>query len=571
MRKVVVLAAFLLSACSSGSAGEAPDAAAPPPVADAGDVDHPPDAAAPPDATPPPDAGPPPPVRLALTPPMGWNSWNKFGCNIDENLIKGMADAMVATGMKDVGYRYVIIDDCWQASRDANGVIVADPTRFPGGIAAIADYVHLKGLKLGLYTDAGDKTCQGKPGSKGHELQDVQTYASWGVDYIKSDWCNTGGMDPRTAYTIMHDAIATVGRDIVFSLSSWGNGNPWFWGATTGNLWRTTGDISDSWGSMIGIVDTNSKYPAAARPGAWNDPDMLEVGNGGMNDGEYRVHFSLWAMMAAPLIAGNDLRSMSQSTRDVLLNRGVIAVDQDALGVQGTMLRDSGGLQLWARPLAEPGARAVALVNRSGSAATMTVSWSEIGLAGGNASVRNLWSMIDNGPTPDAFSAHVPSHDVVLLRIVGTEPAAPTGNAFLSDLTWTHVANAWGAAERDRSNGEQGATDGHAMKLAGTSFAKGVGVHAGAILTLSLGGACSQFNAKIGIDDEVGDRGSVVFSVWSGADRLYQSGALTGAMPVESVSVDVTGRSDLRLMVDAALTNNDYDHADWADAQVVCQ
>jgi alpha-galactosidase len=576
MRKVVVraslLAALLTAACSSSTSGDAPDAALPPPTPDAGDVDPPnPDAAPLPDATPPPDAGPPPPVHLALTPPMGWNSWNKFGCNIDENLIKGMADAMVATGMKDAGYEYVVIDDCWAATdRDANGVLVADATRFPGGIAALADYVHAKGLKLGLYTDAGDQGCQGKPGSRGHEVQDAQTFAAWGVDYVKSDWCNTNGLDPRTQYTLMHDALLGSGRDIVFSLTSNGAGKPWFWGSTAANLWRNGDDIADNWGSMIGIVDNNSKYAAAARPGGWNDPDSLEVGNGGMNDGEYRVHFSMWAMMASPLMAGNDLRSMTQSARDVLLNRGVIAIDQDALGVQATLLRDSGGLQVWVRPLAQPGARAVALVNRSGSQAEMTVSWSELGLQGGDATVRDLWRLIDNGPTTDAFTARVPSHDVVLLRIVGQEPAPPTGNTFVSDATWVHAANAWGVPERDRSNGEQGATDGHPMKLAGTSFAKGVGVHAGAILTLNLGGACTTFNAKVGVDDEVGDRGSVVFSVWSGAERLYQSGILTGSMPIENVSVDVTGKADLRLMVDPGLDNNDYDHSDWADAQVVC-
>ena len=244
---------------------------------------------------------------LARTPPMGWNSWNKFACNVSEQLIKEIADAMVATGMKKAGYQYVNIDDCWQVSRDSAGNIVADPARFPGGMKALADYVHAKGLKLGIYTDAGTMTCEKRPGSLDHELQDAKTYAAWGVDYVKIDWCHTEGLDPQKQYAKFRDALAQCGRPIVFSICNWGRNQPWTWGPATGNLWRTTGDIQDNWASVLKILDNPSQQHAeAAGPGGWNDPDMLEVGNGKMTDAEYRSHFSLWAMMAAPLIAGRE-------------------------------------------------------------------------------------------------------------------------------------------------------------------------------------------------------------------------------------------------------------------------
>src|SRR6185312_7172725 len=276
---------------------------------------------------------------LARTPPMGWNSWNHFGCNVSALLIRDVADAMAANGMRDAGYQYITIDDCWQVARDAKGVIVADSARFPGGMKPLADYVHSKGLKFGIYTDAGRFTCQHRPGSYGYEDIDAKTYASWGVDYVKIDWCNAEGIDAPTQYAKLRDALLHSGRPIVFSICEWGSNRPWEWAPAVGNLWRTTGDIQDRWNSVLTIVTLSSQYWHAAKPGAWNDPDMLEVGNGGMTRDEYRAHFSLWAMMAAPLMAGNDVRTMldstrlAASTRDILLNRDVIAVDQDSLGV----------------------------------------------------------------------------------------------------------------------------------------------------------------------------------------------------------------------------------------------
>jgi alpha-galactosidase len=350
---------------------------------------------------------------------MGWNSWNKFVCNVSEQLIKEIADAMVTSGMKKAGYQYVNIDDCWQVSRDSAGNIVADPVRFPNGIKALADYVHSKGLKLGIYTDAGTMTCEKRPGSLDHEAQDAKTYAGWGVDYVKIDWCNTDKLDPQKQYAKFRDALASCGRPIVFSICNWGRNQPWTWGPATGNLWRTTGDIQDKWASVLKILDNPSQQHAdAARPGAWNDPDMLEVGNGKMTDTEYRSHFGLWAIMAAPLIAGNDLRSMTQATKDILMNAEVIAVDQDAAGKQGTRVRADGGLEVWAKPLKQKGTVAVALFNRSEADADVSASWSDVGLPPGKAKVRDLWAHADRGVFSDSFKANVPSHGVVMLKIV---------------------------------------------------------------------------------------------------------------------------------------------------------
>jgi alpha-galactosidase len=360
---------------------------------------------------------------LARTPPMGWNSWNRFHCDVSSQLIRETADAMVESGMRDAGYEYVVIDDCWQVDRDASGRIVADPERFPEGMKALADYVHSKGLKFGLYTDAGRRTCQGRPGSYGYEEIDARTYAEWGVDYTKVDWCNSQGLDARTQYAKVRDALANAGRPIVFSICEWGTNEPWDWAPETGHLWRTTGDIGDRWNSMLGIVDLNAQYWQSAGPGAWNDPDMLEVGNGGMTNVEYRAHFSLWAIMAAPLMAGNDLRTIvddsrqARAIREILTNREVIAVDQDSLGVQGKLVQSSPPeLQVWAKPLAD-GSRAVVLFNRASVPTTMSVSWGRIGIRTDTALVRDLWAHEDMGRVGRRYSATVPSHGVVMLRV----------------------------------------------------------------------------------------------------------------------------------------------------------
>ena len=369
---------------------------------------------------------------LALTPSMGWNAWNKFACNVSDELVRGMADAMVKSGMKDAGYQYVVIDDCWQVSRDANANIVVDAQRFPKGMKVVADYVHSLGLKFGIYSDAGAKTCQGRPAGLGHEYQDARTYASWGVDYLKYDWCNTlPGQDARSSYANIRQALDASGRPIVLSICEWGSHQPWLWAKEAGgNLWRTTGDIQDRWAGkkewspgnccsngMLDIVDENEPLYSYAGPGHWNDPDMLEVGNGGMTTTEYRSHFSLWALMAAPLIAGNDLRSMTPEIHDILTNKEVIAIDQDPLGRQGRRVWKDGDLEIWSKQL-QDGSRAVIVLNRGASSHDITATWEQIGYPGHlSAAVRDLWVHKNLGKLTGKFSAPVESHGVVMLTI----------------------------------------------------------------------------------------------------------------------------------------------------------
>ena len=352
---------------------------------------------------------------LAATPPMGWNSWNKFGCDVSDKLIREMADAVVTSGMKEAGYQFVNIDDCWQVSRDASGTIVADPERFPAGIKGLADYVHSKGLKLGVYTDAGRMTCQKRPGSYEHEAQDIKTYASWDVDYVKIDWCYAEDLDPTVQYPKFRDAIAQAGRPIVFSICNWGVKAPWSWGPRTGNLWRTTGDISDNYDRMSVIGFAQNGLEKYAGPGHWNDPDMLEVGNGGMKRDEYRTHMALWAILAAPLLAGNDLRTMNEETKELLMNPEVLAVDQDKKGEQGHRVWDEGPLEIWVKPLSD-GSKAVGLFNRGESELKITVNFKQIG-APASAKLRDLWQRKDLGTVQNAYTADVPTHGVVLLKV----------------------------------------------------------------------------------------------------------------------------------------------------------
>ena len=362
---------------------------------------------------------------LARTPPMGWNSWNKFACDVNEQLIREMADAMVTSGMKDAGYVYLVIDDCWQIDRDAQGNILPDPKRFPSGMKALADYVHSKGLKFGLYSDAGTLTCQKRPGSRGYEFQDARQYAAWGVDYLKYDWCSTGTQNAPASYSIMRDALLKAGRPIVFSICEWGTSKPWLWAKDVGNLWRTTGDIQDcwdckrDWGGMgvVHILDLQDGLESSAGPGHWNDPDMLEVGNGGMTITEYRAHFSLWCILAAPLMSGNDLRNITNEVKEILTNREVIAVDQDSLGMQGRRVKRDGDREVWAKQLAD-GGRAVVLFNRGPKSQEISVSWTEIGYPQQVAAqVRDLWAHKDLGKLTGRFSAEVPSHGVVMITV----------------------------------------------------------------------------------------------------------------------------------------------------------
>ncbi|KAL2226775.1 UNVERIFIED_CONTAM: Alpha-galactosidase 1 [Sesamum indicum] len=330
---------------------------------------------------------------LASTPPMGWNSWNHFNCMIDEKIIKETADALVSTGLASMGYKYVNIDDCWaEISRDEKGALVPKNSTFPSGIKALADYVHTKGLKLGIYSDAGFYTCSKKmPGSLGHEEQDAKTFASWGIDYLKYDNCNNGGLRPTLRYPVMTRALMKAGRPIFFSLCEWGDMHPALWGYTVGNSWRTANDISDTWDSMVSRADQNEVYADFARPGGWNDPDMLEVGNGGMTKDEYIAHFSIWAISKAPLLIGCDVRNITKDTMEIIANKEVIAVNQDKLGVQAKKVRMEGDWEVWAGPLSHYRV-AVLLLNRGSWPTSITAHWDDIGIPSDTSVIaRDLW------------------------------------------------------------------------------------------------------------------------------------------------------------------------------------
>jgi alpha-galactosidase len=374
---------------------------------------------------------------LAKTPPLGWNSWNKFGCNVNEQMIRETADAMVSSGMQAAGYRYVNIDDCWHGERDERGFITANQEHFPSGMKALADYVHSKGLKLGIYSDAGWKTCGGKPGSRGHEYQDALTYAEWGIDYLKYDWCETNGLKAEGAYLTMREALRKAGRPVLFSLCEWGDNQPWTWAKDVGHSWRTTGDIHPcfdciedhgtwkSWGVTY-ILDKQDGLRQYAGPDHWNDMDMLEVGNG-MSVNEDRAHFSIWAMLASPLIAGNDLRNMSKETTAILTNASVIALNQDPLGVQAFRHAARDGVEYWFKPL-DSGDWALMVLNRNEEARKAAFDWKaedvrddvahrSAAFAQTNYKLRNLWNGRFVGTTAKPLSEDLPGHDVLVLRL----------------------------------------------------------------------------------------------------------------------------------------------------------
>jgi alpha-galactosidase len=365
---------------------------------------------------------------LAATPPMGWNSWNLFAGKVTDKDVRAAADAMVSSGMKDAGYLYINIDDTWQGERDAKGNIQAN-RKFPD-MKGLADYVHSKGLKIGIYSSPGPKTCAGYAGSYQHEAQDAKTYAAWGIDYLKYDLCSFHTImkqqapnDPqkanqmmKDAYEKMHQALLAAGRPIVYSFCQYGWDAVWEWGPSLGaNLWRTTGDIDPTYDRMTLIGFSQAGLARYAGPGHWNDPDMLEVGNGKLTLDENRTHMSLWALLAAPLLAGNDLSKMAPETRAILGNREVIALDQDPLGRQGDRVSAVGPVEIWAKPL-KGGDKAVGLFNRDESSLPITVKLSDVGFPGG-AKARDLWQAKDLGRIQGSYTATVPSHGVVLLRL----------------------------------------------------------------------------------------------------------------------------------------------------------
>ncbi len=376
---------------------------------------------------------------LALTPPMGWNSWNQFACNINEQLIRETADAMVSSGMKDAGYEYIVIDDCWAVSRDDEGNIIADPKRFPSGIKALADYVHSKGLKFGIYSDAGTQTCQERPGSRGYEFQDARTYAKWGVDYLKYDWCHHGMQNAPASYTLMRDALYKAVRPIVFSICEWGFNQPWLWADTVGHLYRTTEDIkanflihNPKWSqTVVGIIDKVNNLRKYNGPDHWNDLDMLEVGNKGLSIPESRYHFSMWCMLSAPLMTGNDLRNMTDDVVKILTNKEVIALDQDPAGIPALKWIDYGNHEVWLKPLSN-GDYALAFLNIDKKPWAYEIDLNDNRIYDGDFNnirdgiyeiddsfrIRDLWNHKEIGSTAKPLKITVPGHDLILVRLI---------------------------------------------------------------------------------------------------------------------------------------------------------
>lgn len=375
---------------------------------------------------------------LALTPPMGWNSWNTFQTNISEKLVMETADSMVSSGMKDAGFSYIVLDDGWMAmERNVNGNLVPDPIKFPHGMKVVADYVHSKGLKFGLYNCAGTKTCAGYPGTRGYEYQDARLYAAIGIDYLKFDWCSSDGLNAKESYTTMSRALAVAGRPVIFSLCEWGNNKPWEWAAPVGQLWRTTGDISNcfdclkdhgTWSQLgaMQIVDKQKDLRKYAGPGHWNDPDMLEVGNG-LNPQENLAHFAIWCMMSAPLITGNDLRKMPRDVINIFTNKDILAIDQDKLGIQGFPYFTKDSMEVWVKPL-ENEAIAICFLNRSLKAMPVNFDWKSnpitdslsklnVDFSASKYVIKDLVSKKENGNTAKLFKSNLLPHQAIVLRL----------------------------------------------------------------------------------------------------------------------------------------------------------
>jgi alpha-galactosidase len=379
--------------------------------------------------------------NVALTPPMGWNSWNTFEVNINEDLVKKTADIIVSSGLKDAGYEYIVLDDGWMVKdhRDKNGDLIPDPVKFPHGMKALIDYVHSKGLKFGLYNCAGTQTCAGYPGTRGYEYQDARFYANLGIDFLKYDWCNTNGINATEAYTTMSKALKAAGKPIVFSICEWGDNQPWDWATPVGNLWRISGDIYpcfdceykheegnwSSWG-VLRILEMRKDIRKFSGPDHWNDFDMMEVGNG-MTNTEDKSHFTLWSMMASPLFAGNDLRIMKSETLNILTNKEIIAINQDALGIQGFKYQSENGVDVWVKPLFDEN-WAVVFLNRSDKTQKINFDWKKhiiedndfkfiLNLTSQKYNVRDLWEHINLGNTNKIFQKELAPHDVIAIKL----------------------------------------------------------------------------------------------------------------------------------------------------------
>ena len=502
-------------------------------------------------------------------PAMGWNGWNSFGCaaELDQAKFRASADSLVESGMLAAGYRYMNLDDCWQGGRAADGTVLASPTRFPDGLAALGSYVHQKGLKFGLASDVGDcaRAELTTPGSAGHESRDAAAYAGFGVDFVKYIGCGAERSSLKGSFEAMRAALGQTGRPMLFSLVAPPFG---YWQQQVGDLWRTHGDVQPGWQGVLDILDSTTPLAAYAGQGGYNDADMLWIGSSALTEAESRAYFSAWAILASPLLAGNDLTTMSAATRKILTQQEVIALNQDALRLQAVLLGTQQNVMVLAKPLAECGARGVVLLNRGERAASASVTWRDLGLADGPALSRNLWAGTDS-TVDDGIDLTVPAHDALALRIVGKELPLPRGEAYLSELPWTYAANGWGPVERDQEVGQAAADDGAPLTLGGQRFAKGLGVNSPSLVRYRLGKRCRSFNAWIGIDDVTAGAGSAIFQVWADGDKLFDSGVMNGGTAPRHIEVDVSGRSEFRLWV-GEVDDFGQDHADWADARLTC-
>jgi alpha-galactosidase len=507
---------------------------------------------------------------LAPTPPMGWNSWNCFAKDIDEGKIRAIADIMVSSGMRDAGYEFLVLDDAWMsAKRDADGRLQADPGKFPSGMKALGDYIHDKGLKYGIYQDRGVMTCQKLPGSLGHEDVDMRTFAEWGVDYIKMDSCfaENNGRTSWDDYDIFRAAIEQTGRPIVLSISDFGNA-AWAWGGSrSAQLWRTSGDIRANMGSVYACAETSGgsarSHPAFnglwqfAGPGRWNDPDMLQVGNFKLPEARReaadRAHFSLWCILAAPLMAGNDLREMNESVRQILTAPEVIAVNQDPRGLQGFKVRDDGDLEIYNKPLAD-GTTAVLLLNKGPETTDLTVEWKTIGLRG-NQPVRDLWQRRDLGEFEDSFTARkLGQHGVRMLRVgrqgsplPGPTPLEPeryritrTGDTYLSDLCYIWL---------DKHPPKIDTTStGDPIVVGGTAFKKGLGCHKQSSVMYMTDRRANRFRAVVAVDqdaqakhgDECSGRFRVLDGDWFSNQVLWDSHPMKPGDAPKTIDIAIT-------------------------------
>ncbi len=503
---------------------------------------------------------------IAARPPMGWNGYNAFRCRaeLDEAKLMATVDALIASGMQSAGYSYVNLDDCWQIGRDAEGVRLFDPERLSSSITSLVDRIHDRGLRFGFYSHIQD--CRPSPGGEGYESIDAANYARWGVDYLKYVRCSANRFS-QGAIEDLVDALKASGRDVVVSLATGGFQE---WMHNLVQLWRVW-DAEPTWDAVVKSIDAAVPLAAYARPGAFNDPDMLEIGNADFTAGEKRVQFSVWSILSAPLIAGNDLITMSEETRSILTNTDVIALNQDPLGLQAALVMSEGSVDVLAKPLAECGARAVVMWNRGDAAAEISLSWKDIWLVEGDEpAVHDLWQGQTLASQSDHLTVTVPPHDALALKVVGTEPALPRGQVYLSNLPWTYVTNGFGPVEIDSTNGEDEPLDGAEIRLRDTTYEKGLGVHGPSLIRYRLGRACSRFTADIGIDDDQATEGSVQFEVWADGELLFESGVVTGMSPAQTVDVDLRDKTELRLFVGIGGNTTALDHAVWAGARLDC-